>query len=103
MKKISDKNMRKMIACIMMIMMLFTVSVSSFFVSEHFHHDCDGEDCPICETLQICENAIRCIGGAIVPAVLAGFAFVTIVQAICVSTELFLNDTLVSQKVRLNN
>ena len=84
-------------------MMFVTVMFSAFFISAEANHHCYGEDCPICVTIQLCENMLRTLGDGTVRqlSALIPLIFVLLVAAITVS-ELS-KDTLVSQKVRLNN
>ena len=50
------------------------------FLAEELHHDCAGEDCPVCACLQLCENQVRRAGAGSactsVFYVLAVFVFV---------------------------
>ena len=37
----------------------FAVLFSAIFISLETFHDCDNENCPICEMLQLCEKTIE--------------------------------------------
>ena len=93
----------KIAAGIMGIMMLVIVLLSSFYSAAEADPDCTGEDCPICACIQQCENTLRGIGdgsatqsSAVIPVLLILF-----ISALFVAE--FSQETLVSQKVRLNN
>ena len=78
--------------------------LSLFFIAKEAHHDCTGEDCPVCACIHRAEQTLKQIGtgssetaGAFAPSVSAGcgisFAF------LC----LRLSFPFISQKVRMNN
>ncbi len=101
--RLKNKTKQRGAACIMAVMMLLVVLLSSFFIAVHADHDCTGEDCPICASIQHCENAIRGIGSG-VTAVSAVIVPVLIsLLLISGGVALFQFDTPVSTKVRLNN
>ncbi len=41
---------------------------SSLFILEHAHHDCTGEDCPVCERLFCCAQNLKNLSAAAVTA-----------------------------------
>lgn len=93
----------KIAAGIMGIMLLVIVLFSSFYIAVEADHHCTGEDCPICACIQQCENTLRGIGdgtaaqsSAVIPVI-----FILFFSALFVAE--FSQETLVSQKVRLNN
>ncbi len=94
---------KRIAAGVMGLLMLVIVLFSAFYVAAEADHDCCGEDCPVCESIQLCEATLRrAVSGttapraAVVPVVL--FLFAVIPATLQVSGE-----TLVSRKVRLNN
>ncbi len=96
-------NGRKITACIMAFMMLLFMLSSFFFISSHVHHNCHGEDCPVCACIQMCENSIRGCGSeaaAVASVIIPILAFILTISA---GVNSFTPDTLVSRKVRLDN
>ena len=94
---------KKQIAAFLALIVLVTFILSALFVSVESGHKCHGEDCPICECMQICENILHVSdNGASVPAV----ALLPIIL-IFLSIIPFAFDsevgTLITQKVRMNN
>lgn len=53
-----DKKTR-IISGIMVFIMLAFMLFASFFVAIEAHHDCVGEDCPICTCIENCESIIQ--------------------------------------------
>ena len=102
----SENELNKLFAGISLLLcgvLLFGMLFSAFFVSKEFHHDCTGEDCPICQMVAICENFSHQLssGLAFLASVIMGLfcIFVTPVMTVCAPKA----STLVSYKVRLNN
>ena len=94
---------KKITAAIIAMMVVFIVFLSAFCLGHEAGHDCSGEDCPICDIMRQCENALRGLSEGIadpavvmLPAVLALFVAVLFVSFIS-------SETLVSRKIRLNN
>ncbi len=99
--RMSKRN--RIAAGILGILMLFTVLFSAFYLAAEVAHDCTGEDCPICACIAQCEKAIRQIGNG---AALWTIAFLPVVSMLVLAFLFvyeFSQETLVSEKVRLNN
>ena len=82
--------------------LLFVVMFSGLYIMLEADHDCCGEDCHICETLETCQAAIHQIGS--VP-VTGGTAVVSafVLLAVCLwDTRKAGRETPVSDKVQLN-
>lgn len=94
---------KRVTAGIMSILMLAGVLLSIFFMAAETEHECTGEDCHICEALELCCNTVKRLGeGTVAPitfTVLMTFAAILLFSA---ETE-YVRKTLVSQKVRLND
>ncbi len=98
---------RHMIAVIICTVMLLSIFVSSVYIVHEMahHHDCTGEECPICQFIAQIEQLRRGFGMALLALLLICFALAVDhewrtraiaedVPALC---------TLVGRKVRLNN
>lgn len=98
---------RHMIAAIICVVMLLSIFVSSAYIVHEtaHHHDCTGEECPICQFIAQIEQLRRGFGMALLALLLICFALAVDhewhtraiaedVPALC---------TLVGRKVRLNN
>ncbi len=103
MSKTVYRKSNRIITGVIVIMMLFIVLLSAYFIASHVHHNCSGEDCPICVCIQQCEMLIRGLGSG-VPDSAAVFTLLFVAAAVTSKTAgaiLFNNP--VSDKVRLNN
>ncbi len=82
---------------------LFAVILSVLFIAEEAGHDCTGESCPICHEIRVCARMLNLLGTAVAGAViLAGSRFIVPV-AVRRHPELSFFNTLIRQKVRLND
>ena len=104
-KDFIDKNNRGcgFFAGILGIMTAVLVLICSFYVVTKTDHDCEGEDCPVCACIQACENVLRQADGCtpVMDAVMLPVLLFTVpfyFQADC-----FVQNTLISEKVRLND
>lgn len=100
-----SKN-RRLIAAIICVVVLLSMFVSSAYIVHEatHHHQCTGEDCPICQFIAQIEQVRRGFGMALLALLLIRFALALRretralaaagVPALC---------TLVGRKVRLNN
>lgn len=93
---------RQITANALAFLMLAVLLFSSVFVAAEAHHDCPGEDCPVCLNLRMCEEILRTAGSrtavqaAVIPlliVLLTSFLF----------TQNLPQETPVSRKVRLND
>ncbi|MCR5502783.1 MAG: hypothetical protein K6F53_07225 [Lachnospiraceae bacterium] len=94
---------KRSVAGILGMLLLLVVVFSAFYIASETHHDCEGDDCPICACIQQCENTLGQIacGTALLTALL-----LPIVLALFPAfrfARVFPQETLVSIKVRLND
>ncbi len=98
------RNRRRICALILFIALSLIISVSFAYIAFEAHHDCCGEDCPICRTIAVNIQVIRILGLALLIA-----AAILILRrgqtARCRWTRhnRFISGTPVSWKVRLND
>ncbi|MCR5300809.1 MAG: hypothetical protein K6E49_00045 [Lachnospiraceae bacterium] len=84
-------------------MMLVIVLFSTTFIVVHVHHNCSGDDCPICACMQQCERTLRGFGSTVPDAVSVYVPLVLIFIIISSQAGSYTMSTPVSEKVRLNN
>ena len=94
---------RRMFAGIIAAMMLFTVLFSYFYIASEVNHDCIGENCPICESIQICENTVKKIGSGLITIAVLLFSFVHVYFPKFIYNSDISFDTPISLKIRMNN
>ena len=66
MEFVKTANRKKIIAIIFSVILLGTFLLSAVFLAEEIgHHDCIGDDCPICETIEQCVYNLTIVGMAV--------------------------------------
>ena len=93
------QGLKKALGVILVLSLLLSLS----FVAFEAHHDCEGEDCPICICLEECVNTIKGFCDSL--PILSAFAAVFCAAVLCsfvLSKELVFN-TPISIKVRMND
>ena len=101
--RLYEAKCKKIFAGIICIVMLLTLMLSVTFLIEEFHHDCSGEDCPVCATIQICENAVRLAGSSEVTFTFALIPLSVMLAVTVIYAPVIVPETLVSRKVRLDH
>jgi hypothetical protein len=92
----------RFVSGIIAVMMLSFVLLVSAFVAFEAHHDCEGEDCPICACIEQCRAILRMAaktGGKQVSFMIP----VAVFLAVNVYVSMARSDSLVSRKVRLDD
>ena len=90
-------------ALLMATIMIVIVLFFSFFIATETHHDCTGEDCPICACVSQCEETIRQVGsGVVIQTTIIEYVVVTILIAFGFINSLHAI-TPITTKVRLND
>ena len=93
---------KRIIANIMAVLMLSFVLTASFFIIIEATHECEGEDCPICVSIETCfETLVKIGGGAVAILVLHAF-FTETFKLTNINTFKLFSGTLITKKVRLN-
>ncbi|MBO4477226.1 MAG: hypothetical protein J5757_02735 [Lachnospiraceae bacterium] len=84
------------------LVLAITILVAGFFLVTERVHECKGEDCPICATLEETQKNVLGALPDLIPA--AGTVFLAVVLALCAAVRLLFTtaDTPVARKVRLD-
>lgn len=94
---------KKLSAAFICIWLLLGVTFSAFFLAKEYDHHCHMDDCPICQTMAVCESFVNELGSVILTAAVAFACLVLTILLIKQSFEILCAPTPVSCKVRLNN
>jgi NADH:ubiquinone oxidoreductase subunit K len=94
---------RNVIAVLMCAALYFSVLFSAFFIADEYHHDCVGEVCPICQCIAECEAFVNQISSGLIIVFIALLTLAIAADSYRMFVSLFSANTLVTQKVRLNN
>ena len=96
-------KMRKTDSIILAIAFMCVSLFSVIYISHAINHNCSGEDCPICETVAICEQTLRTIGSSLISAIIEVLALPKVATVLETSLCCMAVVSLISQKVRMNN
>ena len=99
----NNYSLRKNIACTFAILFLMLTIFSSVYIISECEHECEGEDCPICYIIEICEsilhNTVKVLSFCVTAAFMCFvFEFLPIFKS-----NISFRSTLFDLKVRLNN
>ena len=98
-----DKKAQRIFAGFTCAAFVIVAFFSLFFIVKEAHHDCTGEDCPVCACIHQAEQTLKQIGTGSV-----GTAWAFVAQFPPVMAFLYLPlfvpvVSLISRKVRMNN
>ncbi|WP_333813567.1 hypothetical protein [Muricomes intestini] len=104
MNRVETKTCKKRIlSAILVLVVLCVLFLSNIYIGGHIRHDCTGDGCPICAEIHHAQNLINQLGGALVLTVVV-LGTVYIVEAVLsIIYSLIQRETLISNKVRLND
>ena len=98
-----SKQMNRGLAGAVMIAVVFVLLFSVMFLSGHVHHHCEDEDCPICMVMAQCSDNIKTLSAAIAFICCGLLLIAPILNIRAVSGSDSVTNSLVFQKVRMNN
>ena len=96
------KNNRFIASVLALTIILLMLLSASFIVAES-HHDCTGEECPICSQIAVCETVLKTIGTAFTAVVIVSVMTERIAVRLGSVRNDFEKKTLVTLKVKLTN
>lgn len=95
---------KKLLAAALMVAVVLVLLFSEGYSAKHANHThCDKDDCQICLTLARCEANIKTITTAIIIAFVGLLLFAPVLKSAASVEEVFLSNSLISQKIRMNN
>lgn len=98
--KINKCRLQSQILGALLIVSLF---FSALFISEELgHHECTGDDCPICATIEMCMSNIRECGTGVILIVLAAVMTALPMMLISYFENEKITTSPVENKVRIN-
>ena len=99
----SDAKVRKIRNLLSVLLIIFTVS-TLFYMADEMHHECSGEDCHICQVIQISVQSLNLLTFALATVFIAlNFKNVKNHNDSIIVKSVFKPNTLISQKIRLND
>ena len=90
-------------AAITAIAMLLVILLAGIFIALEADHECEGEDCPICECLEQCQATLHQLGSVTVTSKAVLFPVLLLIVSGIHFARVIRRETPVSIKVQLNN
>lgn len=103
MKRLMLKNSKNIYSKLLIVFILSMLFLSFFYFCIEAHHDCDGDDCPICECLARCETVFKTIALTTISKTFITFVVNYFLIIIFFFKRFYLKETLISNKVRFND
>ena len=91
------------ISLFMCAMLIIGMLFSSFYIASEYNHHCQGDGCPVCQIVAICESFLNNATTGLSICAVAVFAVLFAASLYLLTSNHLVIPTLVSQKVRLNN
>lgn len=94
---------RRMTAILLVVLLFVTILFSYTYMIENAHHDCSGDECPICMEMEAAMQTISSLRAVpIVPVIVAILCVFTHICTVIYYSGC-MKDTLISLKVELRN
>ena len=101
--KLNKRMFSKLRTFMAVLFLIFTV-YSVFYIAHESHHECSGEECPVCQVIIISVQNIRLLGLALASSVVViAFKAFERHNSSFIYKSLFKANTLIAQKIRLND
>ena len=94
---------QRIISCVLILLVLFVLFGSLYFILHESHHDCTDETCPVCAMIAICRNTIRSVSSALLLFALLFASLQTLFLHRSADRAEAAGETPVSLKVKLLN
>ena len=94
---------RRLFSSLLILLIVFVLVASFYFILHESRHDCSGEDCPVCALVAICRNTIRTISVALILFAISFAALYRCFGADLACVSVAREHTPVSLKVKLLN
>ncbi|MCR5252031.1 MAG: hypothetical protein K6E50_15660 [Lachnospiraceae bacterium] len=92
-----------LISCMISMLLCVLALLSSYYVAMETGHVCEEEECHICACLELCEAVLHQLGTSIPVVVAVLLPFILFLSADVAGKDIFVRQTPVSKKIRLNN
>ena len=99
----SNSTFLKALSAVTAAVMLFVILLAGIFIVLEADHECEGEDCHICQCLEQCQATLNRIGSIPVAAKAVMFSAVLLITSLVHTVRVIRKETPVSIKVRLND
>ena len=57
---------RRVFSALLILLIVFVLFASFYFILHESNHDCSGEECPVCALVAVCRNTLKNFSAALV-------------------------------------
>lgn len=100
---IKKMDIKKIIAVLLVLVILFVVHFYIKYEVTHYIHDCSGTNCPICHELHVAETILNQLGAVILTVLCSFYLIATIKKVAVLFICSFQERTLILDKVRMDD
>lgn len=93
----------RLLPLLMAALLAFALLCSVLFMAVEAHHDCTGQDCPVCQQLSACGHMLKTAAVSACAAVFAAALPLLVCMIFSVRTAPVQADTLVTRKIKLSD
>ena len=97
------KKLKNTVALLLVFSICLALLFSSFYIASGSHHNCIGEDCPICYKISICEDTLKILSTALTVFFILFAVYLFAVRILSIKTKTFVFLSPISLKVKLLN
>ncbi|MCR5328407.1 MAG: AraC family transcriptional regulator [Saccharofermentans sp.] len=97
-----NSTFKKVLAAVTAASLLSFILLAGIFIILEAGHDCEGEDCPVCECIEQCQATLHQLSAAIKTQGAVLLVFPVLITGSIHLTGVFNKENPVSDKVRLN-
>ena len=98
---VNDRKVNRIVAFALVIMLVFIVSFSEYFIHREFNHECHDEECPICVVINQSNNILsNLLRSTFLKSVF--FIFISLVVSLKQCSQVVIPFSLIRNNIRLN-
>ena len=94
---------KRLAALLVAAAVLFVMLFSAFYIAAEAHHDCAGEDCPVCTLICLCRNTLKNLSLAICAAAFSAMLVSTVGKVLSCGRFFTRKSSPVALKVKLSD
>lgn len=98
---VNDRKVNRIVAFALVIMLVFIVSFSEYFIHREANHECHDEECPICVVINQSNNILsNLLRSTFLKSVF--FIFISLVVSLKQCSQVVIPFSLIRNNIRLN-
>ncbi len=99
----NNKLIDRIISLLVCLSIPLVMFFSLFYISTNIKHDCDHDNCPICEEIELLQNVVKQVTAGLGTCLILSCILIPVIYKISAILQVYNNLTPISMKVRMNN